>query len=159
MRDSSTKPITLYAYREYKEGVKKPVVNTAKSPSADGKAPKRKVIDSTLKVSTNFTNNKQDFQKNLELTFSDSIQKFDTSKFHFTDTNYIALPGVTIVADTSADKVLLKYKWKENTPYKLVIEKDAVSDSAGFILANNDTISFLHYAKPIMALYVCGFKI
>jgi hypothetical protein len=45
--------------------------------------------------------------------------------------------------DTGKTKVSLSYKWKESTPFRLIIAKDAVSDSAGITLAKADTIRFI----------------
>lgn len=145
VQSAATQLVTLYAYQEYKETQKKPLSSTTRTTSGtDNKAStkKRKKADTTIKVTTNLENGKQNFLRNLELTFSDTLESFDSSKFHFTDTNLIALPGFKIAADTSADKLVITYPWKENTPYKLVIEKGAIKDSSGYGLAENDTLSF-----------------
>ncbi len=145
VKDTSTKPLALFAYQEFLETEKKKSVaaNTLQNvPDNKNSSKKKKAADTTLKVTASLDNGRQDFLKNLELTFSDTLKSFDSSKFHFTDTNYVPLPGLKILPDTSANKLILSYKWTENTFYKLVIEKDAVSDSAGYTLAKNDTLSF-----------------
>ncbi len=146
VKDSSPTPIVLYAYQENKATTKNQGANSGKYLStstnkATGK--EKKPVDSTLKMTTSLENGKQDFLKNLELTFSDTLQQFDTGKFHFTDTSFSPLPGLQIIPDTVFNKLMLTFPWKENTPYKLVIEQDAVSDSAGRMLAKNDTLSFV----------------
>ena len=150
LKDTSTKPLTLYAYQAFKSTEKKVGGSTSKSSAAVSVKPsqkKKKNVDTTIKVTADLDNGKHDFLKNLELTFSDTLQSFDTGKFHFTDTNYKALPLFTITPDTSNTKLIFSYRWKENTPYKLVIEKDAVKDSAGNHLQKNDTISFTTFRE------------
>lgn len=136
--DTNTKPVTLYAFREFKEEqVKTATPNTSKNTSKNAR--KR---DTTLAVTTNLESGRQDFLTNLHLTFSDTLKTFDSAKFHLTDTNYKALPGVRLALDTVATKIFLNYKWTENTPYVLVIDEDAVADSADQKLAKSDTIKF-----------------
>ena len=145
VQNAATPSVILNAYQEYKETQKKPSGSTSKTTSATGNKPasrKKKASDTTIKVTADLANGRQNFLKNLELTFSDTLQSFDSSRFHFTDTDFIALPGFKIAADTSADKLIVSFPWKENTPYKLVIEKGAVKDSSGYSLAKNDTLSF-----------------
>ena len=145
IRDSATKPVTLYAYQQFKATPKKAVSGETKSLSGTNKTlgKKKKDADSTLKVTAGLENGKQDFLKGLVLSFSDTLRSYDSSKFHFTDTNYTPLPGFRLTPDTGFTKLTLAYQWKENTPYKLVIEKDAVSDSSGRMLGRNDTLSFI----------------
>ncbi len=140
--DTNTAPLTLYAYKEFKEEDKKPVANTTANTRGTTKKTKTKK-DSSFKVTANFAEGKQDFLKNMVLTFGDTLRSFDSAKFHFSDTNYNPLPGaISFTPDSTNTELSLAYKWKENTPYRLVIEKDAVTDSSGFTLANNDTIAF-----------------
>lgn len=145
VKDSTTKPFTLYAYQEYKATDKKSSSGAGKTSiatSAKTIAKKKKNADTTIKVSAELNNSRQDFLKNLHLVFSDTLQSFDSSRFHFTDTNYTPLADFQLIPDTTHTRLSLAYKWKPNTPYKLVIDKDAVKDSAGFGLAKNDTLSF-----------------
>lgn len=142
VKDSTTAPVTLYAYQEYKEAQKKPAANTA-VPSRSETKKKRTKKDSSITVTADLDGGRQDFLKPLVLKFSDTLQSFDSSRFHFSDTNYKALPqALSLTPDSTNTELSLAYQWKENTPYKLVIEKDAVADSAGFALSKNDTISF-----------------
>ena len=95
-----------------------------------------------LKVNDNLENDRQDFLRNLELSFSDSLQIFDSTKFRLTDTNYQLLPGARLTLNSTATKITLSYPWKANTPYVLVLDSNAVADSSGRMLAGNDTLSF-----------------
>ncbi len=145
VKDTSTPALTLYAYEEFKEKGKKNAAYTSKTDAGNASkasAKKKKNKDSTLKVSPDFENGKQDFLKPLSLTFSDTLESFDTGKFHLTDTLYKPIPGLQFSQDTTNTKLFLNHQWKENTPYKLIIEKDAAKDSAGNTITKNDTLSF-----------------
>ncbi len=142
LQDTSLQPLTLYAYQEVKATEKKPLANATTSDRASQRKEKGKARDSSLSVSADLDNGRQDFLSNLTLTFSDTLQSYDSSKFHFTDTNFIPLPGMKLTPDSSNTKLILSYSWKENTPYTLVIEKDAIADSSGNSLKSNDTLSF-----------------
>ncbi len=145
VKDSSTAPVTLYAYEEYKAKDKSITANTSKNvPNNTNKssAKKKRNKDSTLKFSADFENGKQDFLKPLSLTFSDTLQSYDTGKIHLTDTLYKPMYGLQFSQDSTNTKLFINYKWKENTIYKLILDKDAVSDSLGNTITKNDTLSF-----------------
>jgi hypothetical protein len=128
-------PITLYAYQEAKEKPK-----TSSSSSTNNKNQKEKPV---LRVSSDIGNSGKDILTPLRLTFSDKLSSYDTAKFHLTDTNYVATPNVSYSIDTSFKVVTLSAAWAEDTPYKLVIEKDAVTDTSGANLPKDDTINFV----------------
>ena len=137
--DTSGK-INLYAYAEFKAEERKTAL-----PNASKNVPKKgakKVEDSTIKVTNSLEAGRQDFQTNLVLTFSDTLQTVDSTRFRFTDTNYVPLPGMHLTLDSTATKLVLSYPWKPNTPYVLVVDSNAVADSSGRILAGNDTLKF-----------------
>ncbi len=145
VKDTSTAPVTLYAYEEYKPKDKSITANTSKNvPNSTSKSStkRKRNKDSTLKVSADFENGKQDFLKPLTLTFSDTLQGFDTGKFHLMDTLFKPMNGLQFSQDSTNTKLIINYKWKENTLYKLIIEKDAASDSLGNTITKNDTLSF-----------------
>ncbi len=136
--DSTHAPLRLYAYQESKEKEKKPIV------SAPSKAQKKEAAkeDKRLKLTSNLTDSKQDLLGNLELNFNFKLEHFDSSKILLTDTNYHAVRPPQMILDSSLQKIILTYPWVEDTHFKLVVQKDAVVDSAGTMLIKNDTISF-----------------
>jgi hypothetical protein len=46
------------------------------------------------------------------------------------------------VLDSTRTRLQVRYPWKENTPYRVIIAKDAVSDTLGNTLAKTDTLKF-----------------
>lgn len=135
--NGATQPVKLYAYREVKPTDKKP--GSAQSP---GKKPAPKGPPPPLKLSTSLSNGPQDLLTPMVFTVSEKMAKFDSGKIVLTDTGYKPLGGVHFSADTTLKDYSLYYKWEENTPYKIVIQKDAFTDSLGATLAKNDTITF-----------------
>ncbi len=137
--DVTDKPdsIKLYAFQEQKPKEK----ITPPPSSADNKKDKA-AEDKRLKLTTNIQSNEQDLLSDLALTLSRKIKTFDSARVMLVDTNYKAITGYTWLADTSFKKYSLQFAWPENEPYKLIIEKEAFTDSAGVTLSKNDTISF-----------------
>ncbi len=126
---------TLYAYQEVKR--------TEKPPSTSGlRSSNNKEPDKRLRYTIDLENGQQDILGNMTLTFTRKLTKFDSSKFVLYDTNYHPLNDYSFSLDTTKTKVILKYKWKEGAPFRLLIAKDAVADSAAVTLSKADTIRF-----------------
>jgi hypothetical protein len=128
MVSDSTTPVELYAYAEEKAA--KPY-----APAPKAKTAAQKKLRYTLSAAQ-----KQDLKENLELNFNNAIKTLDTTKIILTDTNYVPVPGVSFLLDSN--KVILKTKWLENTDYKIIINKQAVRDSADSTIAKTDTVRF-----------------
>ena len=125
---------TFFAYQEFKRIDKS--ANNSSVKLLPGKDDKR------LRYSIDLENGEQDILNNLTLTFTRKLTGFDSSGFALYDTAYHKIAGYSFSLDTSKTKVILKYKWKEATPLRLLIAKDAVSDSTGITLAKADTLRF-----------------
>ena len=123
--------VHLFAYEEEKEKKKLP------SPTA------RTAADKKFKYTTSVNKTTpQELLKNLEIRFNNTLKNFDTNKIMLTDTNANRIEGIRYLIDSTRKLVSIKYKWPPENAYRLIINKDAVSDSANNILAKNDTISF-----------------
>jgi uncharacterized protein (DUF2141 family) len=142
---SKNAPVTLYAYTEKEEEEKKttttaPNLNIRTRPGAA--AEKAKQQDKRLIFKTNLENGQLDLLGNLDFIFPDPLKNFDSSKIQFVDEKYNPITGYSIVRDTSNKKISLLYKWKENTAYNLIVDKDFAEDSAGKKLLRLDTLKF-----------------
>ncbi len=122
--------VTLYAYAEQKEN--------RGAPSSRTVLPEKK-----LRFSTNLSNNQQDLLNDLEITFNNSLKIAETSKIILTDTNFNAITNSNIALDSTHRKIIVKNKWKPASAYKLIINKEAVADSANHVLTKTDTLSFV----------------
>ena len=128
---AKTDSVLLYAYEEEKEKKKIPVLAA------------RTAADKKLKYTS--TTNKaapQELRKNLELRFNNTLKNFDTNKIVLSDTNFNKIEGIQYIIDSTRKIVSIKSKWSAENAYRLIINKDAVSDSANNILAKTDTINF-----------------
>lgn len=131
----ATQAIKLYAYREFKPSDKK------QSPKPQPKKPNPKDLPK-LKISTSLSNGPQDLLSPLSIIATAPLAVFDSTKIVLSDTSFVPVKGYRFAADSVATTYNLYYRWVENTPYKLVIQKDAVKDSFGTTLEKNDTINF-----------------
>ena len=130
--------IQLYAFEEHKL-----VVKPATPSSGNRSSGNQKEEDKRLRYTTNMENNEQDLLDSLEFTFNRPIAKFDSTLLQLTDTAFKPITGYSIVhADTAGLRFALVRPWKENEFYKLTIQKEAFTDSAGVSLSKADTISF-----------------
>jgi hypothetical protein len=134
---TNTPSDTLYAFEAFKRIVKPTTVSAAPAKlSAANKEDKR------LKYAVNFDNGQQDLLGNLVISFNRKLTSFDSTKFVLYDTSYNPITGYTVSLDTGKTKMILQYPWKEGTPFRLLIAKDAAADSTGTTLAKADTLRF-----------------
>jgi len=129
----SSAPITLYAFEEEKDIKKSTTIAPAKTGA--------QAADKKLKYTPSLSNNEQDLLTNLFLTLNHPLKTFDPQKIILTDTNYNKINS-TITIDSTQKIIKVNTKWKEENNYRLLVSKDAFSDSAGTALAKSDTIKF-----------------
>lgn len=125
---------TLYAFEAFKRkvvGASKPIANIANSKT-----------ENRLRYTTNLDNGSQDLLSPLELRFLRPLKSMDSSKILFADSNYISLKGASISLDTSKTIVSIHYPWKEQTQFRIILPKDAVTDTGGMGLSKSDTLRF-----------------
>ena len=128
-------PIKLYAYEEEKEEKKVPRTSAAGGKNAA-------LLDKKLKYTSNLTNNEQDLLSDLLLTVNHPLKMLDAKKLILTDTNFNTI-ATKISIDSTQKIISIQTKWKEGTQYRLLLFKEAFSDSIGTQLAKQDTIRFV----------------
>ena len=121
--------VNLYAFAEEKTSKLPAITVKAKTPA-----------QKKLKYTFSAAGSKQDLRDSLLLEFNNSIKKLDSSKIILTDTNYIPVTGVSFFTDSN--KVIIKTKWAEDFDYRLIVNKNAVTDNADSTLVKTDTIRF-----------------
>ena len=128
--------LTLFAYEEEKD----------KKKAASGIV--KSVADKKLKFTPVPAKNMvQDLRSDFELTFNNTLKNFDTTKIIVTDTNNNKIEGISILLDSTRKIVRIKNKWPVDTYYRLILSKDAVSDSANNLLPKSDTFNFKSKAE------------
>ncbi|HVX51871.1 MAG TPA: Ig-like domain-containing domain [Chitinophagaceae bacterium] len=136
--DSTTQPVTLYAYREFE-----PKEKGQGAGGGSGNKKKNAREQPKLQMITSVGQGPQDLLLPFMVTFpATKIGTFDSTKIVLSDTNYTPLKGYTFSADTTMKIFSLHYNWAENEPYRIVVQKDAFSDTTGLTLEKNDTLSF-----------------
>jgi hypothetical protein len=130
-------PITLYAYTEKGAGPTRAVPQIGvRQRGAAG-------TDKRLKLQTNVTGGELDLLNNFTINFEQPLKTLDTSLVHFsTDTTYTPVSNYQILTDSTKKQLTVKYNWKENTRYNLILEKEFAEDTLGRKLLKTDTISF-----------------
>ena len=98
-------------------------------------------IDKKLRVSNN-TQGTQDLLEPLQLTFNNPLKVIDTSKIYLTDTLFKRITAVKYSIDSTAKNITITTSWKQDDRLILIIDKDAVQDSADTKLAKSDTVRF-----------------
>mgnify|MGYP001051418641 CR=1 FL=1 len=135
--DSASPAVTLYAYVEEEEQ-QRPTTTRTPAP----KTKKEKEEDKRLKFQLNLENGQQDLLGDLVFTFPDSLKTFDSSKVVFTDEEFTPITQYTLTPDTTGKIYTLRYPWKENTAYHLILDKEFASDTLDRMLLKTDTVDF-----------------
>ncbi len=125
---------TLYAYQEFK--IKEKVIKAPVAIDKTGKEDKR------LRFKSDMEAGQQDLLSSLNLIFNRKLKTVDTAKILFADSNFNKLSGYNIQLDTSKTVLTINYPWKELNYFRVVVPKDAVTDTGGTLLSKADTLRF-----------------
>jgi hypothetical protein len=137
--NSISRTDTLYAYQAYKKIEK----SSASSNNNNAKLNERKTEDKRLKYTASLDNGQQDLLNPLVLTFNRKINQWDISKIRLMDTLFRPITGYHISMDSTQTKFSIQYPWKEKTSFRIIIAKDAFSDTAGVNLPKADSARFV----------------
>lgn len=118
--------IRLFAYTEEK-------------PLPEISAPKQ---EEELKYTTAVKESSQDLLSPVSINFNHEIQTVDSAAIYITDTLLNRIPGQFLTMDSTRKNIFLHYDWVGSTAYDLLVLKNAVTDSTGKTLAQNDTLRF-----------------
>jgi hypothetical protein len=136
--NSNTRNDTLFAYQEFKKTEPK-----ALTPATTNK-PKATTEDKRLKYSANLeTGGQQDLLSPLVLEFARPLKSWDSTKIVLYDTLFKPIVGYKLSIDTGNTKISLEYPWKEKQQFRLVVLKDAVTDTTGTSLSRSDTAKII----------------
>ncbi|MEN9598371.1 MAG: hypothetical protein RL596_682 [Bacteroidota bacterium] len=98
--------------------------------------------DKKIKYTTSLETGVQDLLSPFEVIFSRKLKKIDTTSIILKDTLYKRVSGYSIDIDSVTHHIRIKYPWKENGFFRLIIDKQAVVDTGGLSLVKTDTIRF-----------------
>jgi 5-hydroxyisourate hydrolase-like protein (transthyretin family) len=162
LRDQNLKDITLLLFMEQDSTLKKPEDLAQEQPVAEEEPDKKdkekeKKRKRTLNISPELADNKQELGKPLLITFSAPVKTLDSTAFRLTQDTVFTPVAFTTSFDSTRTKLSVHFDWKEGKPYRLIIPKESVADTAGIQPAKADTISFAakkesDYGKIILTL-------
>lgn len=125
----TTDPVVLYAFQAFKKQEKTSNSNQNKKAPPPAK---------NITYQNNLVGSRLGLLDTLSFVFASNVT-IDTNKIVVSDTNYKKVESRYFV-DSNAVKIL--FARPETTPYRLVLQKDAVKDTAGKTLAKTDTLRF-----------------
>jgi hypothetical protein len=133
---------TLYAYSTRTASTFPSVTLPTRLGKGGGK-PGVTTADKRLRYSTSVVANQQDLLSDFTITFEQPLQVFDSSRIRlFTDSAFNPATDYRFYLDSTRRQIRLTHKWKENTLYRVVMDKDFAEDSSGKKLLKSDTLSF-----------------
>lgn len=147
----STAPVILYAYAEEKD-----IKKSGSLPAIGGKA--TSAADKRLRYTTTLSNNEQDLLTDMVISINKPLKKFEPQQIILTDTNYNKIAGSVVSLDSTQKNIHIKFKWKEDTQYRLLLNKEAISDSTGLELTRSDTIRFISKKESAYGSLVLRFS-
>lgn len=134
---------TIFAFGDSSYDKQKPA---AKASTIEQKKTTEKSTEKADSKSLKFTNSlsadKQDLLADFKLISNTPIKQFDTTKIRLVNESFISIPGFGISIDSTNKIFSFNTPWKENSTYKLIIEKDFATDTAGLKYLKTDTTTF-----------------
>lgn len=140
LREQNINDVTMMLFVEKDSTIKAPgeEMPPAEEPSEDDKKKKK----TRLLVNPVLDNNQQDLDTPLVLTFTVPLRTLDSSQLHLAEDTLLKPVAFTTKLDSTGSKLTLSYKWKEGTPYRLILDKTAATDTLNQQMTKPDTISF-----------------
>jgi len=149
LRDQNLKDITLLMFMEQDSTIRKPEeAGQEQQPVEEEPEKKEKEKEKekkkkrTLNISAELADNKQELGKPLLITFSAPVKTLDSTAFRLTQDTVFTPVAFTTSFDSTRTKLSVHFDWKEGKPYRLIIPKESVADTAGIQPSKADTISF-----------------
>ncbi len=152
--DSIQSGLVLSLFKE-KETIEKAPTAAAPPPSEKNKEKKKE-----LTFRTSLEGGQQDLMQPLEFVFSAPLQSLDTGAIRLQeDTTYRTVAFQFGDKDTLKSTVNLLYNWKENTPYRLLLDSAFVIDTSGTAYAKKDTLQFTSKSKSDYGTLILHFNL
>ncbi|GEP93072.1 Ig-like domain-containing protein [Chitinophaga terrae (ex Kim and Jung 2007)] len=95
-----------------------------------------------LAATAQLNNGLQELPAPLKLTFSLPLRNLDSNRIILGEDSAYTPVTFTSTMDSTKTSLSIGYQWKEGNPYRLIIPKDAATDTAGQQMAKADTIAF-----------------
>jgi len=116
-----------------------PVDSTDIQPEEDEK--KKKKLPK-LTTTPSLEGGMQELPAPLKITFALPLRNLDSNRLILAEDSAYHPVTFTSTMDSTKTQLTVGYTWKEGTPYRFIIPKDAPTDTAGQHLVRADTINF-----------------
>jgi uncharacterized protein (DUF2141 family) len=140
LREQNINDVTMMLFIEQDSTVMVPgdQLPPPEEPAEDDKKKKK----TRLQADPVLDNNQQDLDTPLVLAFSVPLRTLDSTQLHLAEDTVLKPVTFTSRLDSTRSRLILSYKWKEGTPYRLIIDKTAATDTLNQQMTKADTISF-----------------
>ncbi|MBS4044082.1 MAG: Ig-like domain-containing protein [Chitinophagaceae bacterium] len=134
--------IKIFAFKQVEE-ISKPEVPKSTTSRSDGREKKK------LNFTTNLTNGRFDFLDSaIVLTSNLTLKNINEQNIKIVDSNYLAVPNLEIITDTSFTKVSLKAKLNFESKYFILVKTEALTDTTTKLISSKtDTLSFTTFKE------------
>ncbi|WP_160714619.1 Ig-like domain-containing protein [Chitinophaga solisilvae] len=95
-----------------------------------------------LQATPTLDGGQQELPQPMTITFNLPLRNLDSARMTLGEDSAYTPVTFTSTMDSTHTRLSIGYTWKEGLPYRLIIPKDAPTDTAGQQLARADTISF-----------------
>ncbi|MCW3462263.1 Ig-like domain-containing protein [Chitinophaga nivalis] len=112
-----------------------------------------------LTVTATLEGGLQELPAPMSLTFNLPLRNLDSARLILGEDSSYNPVAFSSQLDSTHTKLSLHYKWKEGMPYRLIIPKDAPTDTSGQQLVRADTISFRSKKASDYAIFRAELKI
>jgi hypothetical protein len=102
-----------------------------------------KNAEKRFRVTNNFVGYQQGITDSLVLSFTRVIKRFDTGRITLTDTLDKPIPQLKFSLDSSKKNIAISANWPPETKCLLILNQDAITDTAGNNLTKTDTLKFV----------------
>lgn len=134
--DANVGNINLY---DFLEKANIPPKDTTPPTPPKGKEKEKKP---KLTVQPQLNGGAQDLNKPLSLSFSAPLATFDSTRMRLYEDTSFRPVSFGVRMDSTRKGAVISYSWKEETPYRLIIDSSFATDTGGIRLAGMDTLSF-----------------
>lgn len=153
--DSTRSGLIMALFKE-KETVKGANAEESTENSSSGSENKKK---RKLTYQTSLSSDKQDLKKPLTLTFNAPLKSFDSSAIILQEDSTHRAVSYHFIKDTAKNKISLDYNWKEDMPYRLLLDSAFATDTSGLAYAKKDTLNFSSKSKSDYGTLILHFKL
>jgi len=150
--DSSIGNINLYDFLEKATTAAKDT--TAPAPPEKGKEEKKRKLTTQAQLNSGA----QDLNRPLTIHFSAPLVTYDSARLQLSEDTSFRPVSFGFSLDSTRQSIALSYKWKEETPYRLIIDTSFAVDTGGIRLTGPDTLQFKTKALSDYGSLTLGFE-